>query len=292
MRHEILQYLLDNDTGDFISLNDKLKSLTGNQPISNFKQILGELVEDKVAEIAGDYRKLGATYSGVEQNLDNISVSGKIRPKGKSELKDELIKDKQLELTQKELNKDPGPIKKLLGNIERWLFAKWRKWITIPVFLLIFVLPYIVGFSDNFNKIYSFLENKFSKKHSYPSKEEFDVFNEWVTLVSISNRKNEADSIFKEFKKVYVNSGHETWTDVIYSVRNPKRDGEWFLVIDTYPGESSKEDVQGAIENMWNFAKGDRNLEDNLGHWMNQARPIFYDSTSFVKTYGQIATAD
>lgn len=178
------------------------------------------------------------------------------------------------------------PWNKIIIDIWSWLTKGWRRYITIPVFVLGFTIP--LFFNDSYIKLYSAINDFLSTKVSYPSKDEIDVLNEWIVLISVFDEKSEAQIEYEKFKKVYTQSNHDVWGNDIFLVRNPTKQGEWFITIDVYPGQSTKDDVQGSIENMWKYCQLTRDLENTLGHWLNGARPIFYDSTKFVNTYGKI----
>jgi hypothetical protein len=181
------------------------------------------------------------------------------------------------------------PWEQIPAKIWHWLVKGWKRYITIPIFILLFIIPII--FHDSYKKCYSFFHDLFENKKSFPTKDEADVFNEWVVLISTFNDKIEAEKQLKKFKEVYKSSIHEVWKDDIFFVRNAKQENQWQIVIDAYPGSSSKEDVQGSIDNMWAYCRT-RELENTLGHWLNGATPIFYDSLKFVKTYGHIENPD
>ena len=108
MRIEILQYLKDNDTGHLISLNGKLKELLGNQPVHNLNSLLHDMHTDGVAIINGNYGWFGGAQAGVPHTLDNIPIVGRILPKGKTELKDNELKDAQILLAKSQLLNTPS----------------------------------------------------------------------------------------------------------------------------------------------------------------------------------------
>jgi len=124
MRNGILQYLKDNDTGDLISLNDKLKELLGNRPLNNLISLLRDIHTEGVAVISGNYGWLGGAQDGIPHTLNNIPILGRILPKGIIELKENEIYDSQQELTQ-------AQIKDIPEN------RKYRKWNTILIIISI-----------------------------------------------------------------------------------------------------------------------------------------------------------
>ena len=178
------------------------------------------------------------------------------------------------------------PWEEIIANIWTWLTTGWKKYVTIPIFVIGFSIPII--FNDSYRSFYFFVYNIFDTKESYPTKDEENIFNEWVVLVSTLNDKTETETKYKEFKEIYAKSGHDVWQNDIFLVRNAVQENEWQIIIDTYPGASTKEDVQGGIENMWSYCEKSRDIENTLGHWLHGARPLFYDSLTFIKTYGQI----
>ncbi|MEO9257383.1 MAG: hypothetical protein ABI207_03315 [Crocinitomicaceae bacterium] len=88
LRHEILKYLEENDSGNLIPLNDKLHELLGSQPMHNLKGLFREMSKDQVVEISGNTGWLGSTIGGVEQNLTNHQIRGRILSKGYKELRE------------------------------------------------------------------------------------------------------------------------------------------------------------------------------------------------------------
>ena len=107
IRHEILKYLSDNDTGQHVPLNSKLKELLGGQPVKILKGILTDIVGDKAAELSGNYRWMGATHGSEEQNLDNQQIGGRILPAGQKELADHNKQQNETKLTAAQLGDIP-----------------------------------------------------------------------------------------------------------------------------------------------------------------------------------------
>ena len=88
LRYEILKYLEENNSGNLIPLNNKLHELLGSQPVHNLKGLFREMSTDQVIEISGNTGWLGSSIGGVEQNLTNHQISGRILSKGYKELRE------------------------------------------------------------------------------------------------------------------------------------------------------------------------------------------------------------
>lgn len=288
MREQILQYLAENNDGTLIPLNEKLAELSQNQPVRNLKGILRSMSEDKIVEISGDIGSLGTTHSGQEYNLSNLQISGRILDNGLRELKRELHQNMQMDLTQKQLNQTPRPFTKLLSSLEDWAMKGWRRWIAIPIFLLFFFIPLILGFIEGIGKLSSSIKEKLGTKEVYATHGEKTAFNEWIAVVDNTNNEEEGSILCKNFKEAYDRSNHSVSTNDIFCVKSDSVKGEWLVIIDAGEGKASPEIVGNYMESMKQYAESDRDTKNTLGRLIRNCYPHYYDSLKYIQLYGKI----
>ena len=123
--------------------------------------------------------------------------------------------------------------------------------------------------------------------YSYPSPYEYDVFDEWVIQLTYTDSKDEANSLIEKFIKDYNKAGQTLWENDILLVRSPIEKGIWLIVIDTFPGRSSKEMVIEEIRKLKALSKL-RDYQNLLGRWFEKAESLDYKKEHFIRTYGEI----
>lgn len=288
MRFDILKYLSKNSNGTLIPLNEELKRLLAGRPVEICNSILQEMVDEKVAEISGNYRWLGGASDGVEYDLSNIQISGRILSKGEKELQTDLFQNQQKMLVEKQLNQVPRPFTRVLGAIERWAMNGWRRWIAIPIFLLFFFLPLILGFIEGIEKLSSFIKEKFGKQEVYATHGEKTAFNEWIAVIDNYNNEEEANILCKNFKEAYDKSNHRVSENDIFCIKSDSVKGEWLIIIDAGEGKASPKIVGDYMESMKLFADRTRDTRNTLGRLIRNSYPHYYDSLKYIHLYGKI----
>jgi hypothetical protein len=168
--------------------------------------------------------------------------------------------------------------------------------LTVPLFVIFIAVPAIAGFVDGYWKLANVISEWTTTKLSYPTPEEKEVLDqeEWVLRIASYGSKEEAEHKSKEFKEVYRASGHinvkgkPIWINDILVVRDPKEKGRWLIVIDQYPGASSRQAQQDGLKEMLGCITT-RELENTFGRWLKGAAPFHYTKKDFESTYGLIA---
>ena len=161
-------------------------------------------------------------------------------------------------------------------------------YLTVPLAVLALVISFLVGILDGGSKLAFIMRDLYSEKTSYLSKHELEVLNEWVALIDYADSYEQAVDKANKFSEAYRKSKDGTWDNNILFVRDPEQRGRWAVVVDIWPGASSCNEVRGEIETLWKFSQTTREMEDTLGMWIYNSRPLEFRLDKFEKTYGRV----
>lgn len=188
------------------------------------------------------------------------------------------------------------PWKIIFANIWRYLTSGRIKYITIPIFLVAVFLPAVTGFVDGVKKIYGYVSPFLITQTTLITPEERELLEneEWGLIVYTADSKTDAKERFAEFKKVYMQSGHKNfanqaiWENDIHVVRDPRKAGRWLVVIDMYPGSSSRTQLQAGVVEMIESEKAKNIRGEPLERWLNGSAPYKFIIADFERVYGKI----
>ena len=139
------------------------------------------------------------------------------------------------------------------------------------------------------DEIRQWILDVFEKKESHITKDEHDVFNEWVIKVQSYDKRQDALKDLDALKREYYASGHSIWANKIFCVRSPSNVGDWMIVIDSYKYKSSKAKTDDDIRQIISFCDH-HNLKDTFKSWINNSQSYFYNGDEFKKNYGEVGT--
>jgi hypothetical protein len=133
--------------------------------------------------------------------------------------------------------------------------------------------------------------------------DEITCLNEWVLRLAQTGSQQLATQIKADFLSNYqhfghVNRGNEPiWKNDVHVVRDIQQKDNWLVVIDMYPGASSKQCMEEGKNEMLavldakpeGMAPGNRrDWENRLGRLLRPAEPLCYDFAKFEKVNGKI----
>jgi hypothetical protein len=188
------------------------------------------------------------------------------------------------------------PWEKLLVNLWRWATKGWRRFITIPVFLLFVLVPALGGLIENYKKVAEVVSPYVVKPTVVLTHDELELIKdeEWGLIVATATSEREAETARNEFKKAYMGAHHVNqmgqpiWENDIFVLRDPREKGRWVVAIDMYPGPSSREEIQAGVLEMINSEKEANVRGQPLEGWLNGAAPYRFTRAEFEKHYGRI----
>jgi len=193
---------------------------------------------------------------------------------------------------------EKAPLEKVVGRIWMWLGERWS---TRAAILLLTVagLTWITNAADMLRKLAALIVSS----DTYATSEEINCLNEWVLNLSGADTQSQADQMRARFLDNYQTLGHVNadgepiWKNNVHVVRDIEQQKKWLVVIDMYPGASSKQCMDEGRKEMLDVlnskaegkgADGRRSLEDTLGPFLNSAEPLCYDFAKFEKVNGKI----
>jgi len=191
-------------------------------------------------------------------------------------------------------NADSKPWEVELVKIWHFLVAGKRKVLTIPLLLVLVFIPALSGMINSYGNFFESISSIIYKKQSVPSKDESDVFNEWIIAIGHSEDEIKSKEMKSNFLKAYLASGHVNykneaiWKNDIFNVRHPTKKGIWHVVIDSFSGESTEKHVKKGLDELAELAFSNRELTNTLGHYLYGSRVMYYSKDEFIDTYGEI----
>jgi hypothetical protein len=157
------------------------------------------------------------------------------------------------------------------------------------------VLGWLEGQFEVIGKIPVF----FKTRTTYATPDEITCLNEWVLRLAGLNSQAAAEQTRAKFLFDYgtfghVNNRHEPiWKNDVHVVRDPVHADEWLVVIDMYPGASTRECMESGKAEMVSVlnaqpAGEQRDWENRIGRILRPAEPLCYDISNFESTNGRI----
>lgn len=193
-----------------------------------------------------------------------------------------------------ELNKESKPWEVELVKLWRYVTRGRRKTLTIPLLLVLIIIPASAGIIDSYKNVAEHLSAVLTSDKSIPSKAESDVFNEWIIAVGNTENEKKAIELKSKFIAAYISSNHVNyknepiWVNDIFHVRHPVEKGVWMVVVDAFSGPSSKSKVKEELNELALIAFSTRELANTFGHYLYGADVIYYAKNDFIGTYGEI----
>ncbi len=161
-------------------------------------------------------------------------------------------------------------------------------YLTAPIIIIAIVVIFIANIWDGGSKIAFILKDGMSEKTTYLSKHELEVLNEWVALIDYSDTYAQAIDRSGQFKIAYKKLQQGVWDNNILYVRDPSNKDRWCIIVDIWPGSSSCSKIKQEIEKLQDKAEKSRELQDTLGMWLYNSRPLEFNLVEFQKTYGRV----
>jgi hypothetical protein len=188
------------------------------------------------------------------------------------------------------------PWEKILADLWKVATKGWRRFVTIPVFLLFVLLPALGGVLESYKKVVKVVIPYVIKPTTTLSHDEAELIKdeEWGLIVATAPSEPKAREARDEFKKAYIAAHHvnwrgqSIWENDIFVLRDPREKGRWIVAIDMFPGPSSREALQAGILEMINSEKGANVRGEPLEGWLNGAAPYRFTRAEFEKRYGRI----
>lgn len=183
---------------------------------------------------------------------------------------------------------------------EAWgrIKPQWRRrvaWVVLGAT----ILGGLVGLVENLEKVRGWFEARTTNV----TPDEITCLNEWVLRLASTNTEASANDLRLQFLAAYKTFGHVNtdgqpiWENDVHTVRDIAHRGKWLVVIDMYPGASSrqcmiegKNDMIGVLESKPQLSATDdrRTWENKIGRLLRPAEPLCYDFAQFEKTNGTI----
>jgi hypothetical protein len=189
------------------------------------------------------------------------------------------------------------PWEEMFLKLWSWATFGRRKMFTVPLFLVLFLLPASFGLWNSYGKAIAQIKLLLPQAPVELSGDEHDILDndEWGLIVA--SAQSEADAARKrdEFKSIYSLSGHKNangeliWINDILVVRDPRLSGRWLVCIDMYPGPASREQLQTGVLDMLAAERQTGVRGDPVQRWLNGSAPYKFTKAEFERTYGKIA---
>jgi hypothetical protein len=143
----------------------------------------------------------------------------------------------------------------------------------------------------------------FESRKTYVTPDEITCLNEWVLRLAETESQPQAIQIEMDFLGNYQHFGHVNrggepiWKNDVHVVRDIQQRDKWLVVIDMYPGASSKQCMEEGRNEMLAVldAKPEgmgpdnrRDWQNRLGRLLSAAEPLCYDFAKFEKVNGKI----
>jgi hypothetical protein len=176
----------------------------------------------------------------------------------------------------------------LKKKIWKFLTAGPLFYFTVPVSIIALLIAFVASVWDGGSKLAFMVKDVVSEKASYLSKHETEILNEWVALIDYADTYEQAIDRSLQFKKAYSQLGSGIWDNNILYVRDPMSKERWMIVVDIWPGSSSCDEISSELEHLNSTANSTRALQDTLGMWLYNSRPIEFDLNAFEVTYGKV----
>jgi hypothetical protein len=189
------------------------------------------------------------------------------------------------------------PVEEVTGKIWSWLGERWS--VRVAVLLVaVAVLTWIANIAEVFQKLTPRIDSK-----TYVTPDEITCLNEWVLRLAETDSQPQAEQIKANFLDNYRTFGHVNrggepiWKNDVHVVRDIEQEKKWLVVIDMYPGASSKQCMEEGRKEMLDVlnAKPEgmgpdnrRDWQNRLGRLLNPAQPLCYDLAKFEKVNGKI----
>jgi hypothetical protein len=171
-----------------------------------------------------------------------------------------------------------------------------RGWLAMGIVTLS-VLAWLVAQFELIVKIPTY----FTIATTYATEDEITCLNEWVLKIANENSKEAAEQTRNGFLDHYTRGfGHlangsdkPKWANDVHVVRDTTRVNSWMVVIDMYPGASTKDCMEFGKKEMvavidekplneW------REWDNTLGRMLRPAEPVCYDFSEFERTNGKV----
>ena len=277
-------------------LHIKSLSLTLTPALEN--DIL-EIVNEKLSDIKiSAYTRLNdtASFVGKPDLYEKVLPEVEAEVNKSSQRFKNLLNGLSIELSNKSKKNNSGskPWETELAKIWHFLVAGKRKVLTIPLLFVLIFIPALSGIINSYGIFFESITLLINKKQSVPSKDESDVFNEWIISIGHSENEKKSKEMKSEFLKAYIASGHVNykneaiWKNDIFSVRHPTKEGIWLVVIDAFSGESTEKHVKKGLDELAELAFSNRELTNTLGHYLYGSKVMYYSKDNFIDTYGEI----
>lgn len=157
------------------------------------------------------------------------------------------------------------------------------------------VIGYLVGQFEVFGKIRAM----FKTPTTYATPDEITCLNEWVLKLAGENSQSAAEQTRAKFLDDYKSFGHVNfhgepiWQNDVHVVRDPMHANEWLVVIDMYPGASTRECMESGKGEMVALldakpASVRRQWDNRIGRILRPAEPLCYELSDFERTNGKI----
>jgi hypothetical protein len=166
---------------------------------------------------------------------------------------------------------------------------------------LIWVLVGLVAVAwlEDHVKVLAKLLALFKTPTTYATTDEITCLNEWVLKLAGENSQAAADQTKAKFSEDYKQFGHlnslsqPKWQNDIHVVRDPTHHGEWLVVIDMYPGASTRECMESGKGEMLAVLRAkpadqQREWDNRIGRLLKPAEPLCYDFAKFERTNGRV----
>lgn len=178
-----------------------------------------------------------------------------------------------------------------------WVTAGKRKILTVPLFVVLFLLPATLGLWEAYGKAFAAIKSFLPQGPVELTGDEHDLLDEDEWGLIIATAQSEADAARKrdDFKGVYSQSDHKNangeliWINDILVVRDPRLAGRWLVTIDMYSGPASRKELQEGVLEMLDTERKARVRGEPLQRWLNGSAPYRFTKAEFESTYGSIA---
>jgi len=180
-----------------------------------------------------------------------------------------------------------------------WIWPKLMR--TWPGRLLAFgvVLLAVLGWLEAQFEVVGKVPKFFKRPATYATPDEITCLNEWVLELAAVNKEDEAEQTRAKFLNDYRVFGHVNslyqpiWENDVHVVRDLTRAGEWLVVIDMYPGASTRECMESGKAEMVAVLDAkppaeQRDWDNRIGRVLRPAEPLCYDFSEFERTNGRV----
>jgi hypothetical protein len=182
------------------------------------------------------------------------------------------------------------PWDEIIPRLWRYMTRGPLKYITVPAFLILIIIPAVGGLYESGARLYAALATSIASLHEKLAEmdaDELDVCNEWVARIGRFDTREDARRAKDELIQAMKASNEWLWVDDVHIARDPQSTGAFLLTVDMFDAASSQSEVAKEINRLQNLT--DYEARNKIGNKMQSAVAFYYRLSEFQRLYGRLS---